>query len=58
MSRARSKIGISEEEPVAAEAVELEWVSQFLTSLEQGNVDQVLSLLTEDVMLISDGAEK
>ncbi|UUZ80331.1 sigma-70 family RNA polymerase sigma factor [Paenibacillus sp. P26] len=58
MSRARSKMGISEEEPVAAEAVELEWVSRFLTSLEQGNVDHVLSLLTEDVMLFSDGGGK
>ncbi|WP_199613830.1 RNA polymerase sigma factor SigJ [Paenibacillus alkalitolerans] len=58
MSRARSKMGISEEEPVAAEAVELEWVSRFLTSIEQGNVDHVLSLLTEDVMLIADGGGK
>ncbi|WP_309122667.1 RNA polymerase sigma factor SigJ [Paenibacillus sp.] len=55
LSRARSKMGISEEEPVAAEAVELEWVSRFITCLEQGDVDQVLSLLTEDVMLVSDG---
>jgi hypothetical protein len=58
MSRARSKMGITEEEPVAAEAVELEWVSRFLTSLEQGNVDHVLSLLTEDVILVSDGGGK
>ncbi|WP_199613576.1 RNA polymerase sigma factor SigJ [Paenibacillus alkalitolerans] len=58
MSRARSKMGISEEEPVAAEAVELEWVSRFLTSLEQGNVDHVLSLLSEDVMLVTDGGGK
>ncbi|MBU8878226.1 RNA polymerase sigma factor SigJ [Bacillus sp. FJAT-29790] len=58
MSRARSKMEISEEETVAAEAVELEWVSRFLTSLEQGNVDHVLSLLTEDVMLVTDGGGK
>jgi RNA polymerase sigma factor (sigma-70 family) len=58
MSRARSKMEISEEEPVAAEAVELEWVSRFLTSLEQGNVDHVLSLLTEDVMFVADGGGK
>lgn len=58
MSRARSKMEISEKEPVAAEAVDSEWVSRFLTSLEQGNVDQVLSLLTEDVMLVSDGGGK
>jgi RNA polymerase sigma factor (sigma-70 family) len=58
MSRAKSKMGISEDEPVAAEAVELEWVSRFLTSLEQGNVDHVLSLLTEDVLLVADGGGK
>ncbi|MBB6669378.1 RNA polymerase sigma factor SigJ [Cohnella nanjingensis] len=58
MSRARSKMGISEKEVVAADAVELAWVSRFLTSLEQGNVDQMLSLLTEDVMLVSDGGGK
>lgn len=58
MSRARSKMGISEEEPVTAEAVELEWISRFLTSLELGDIEHVLSLLTEDVMLISDGGGK
>ncbi|MDF2963465.1 MAG: polymerase, sigma-24 subunit, subfamily [Paenibacillus sp.] len=58
MSRARNKMGISEEELVAAEAVELEWVSRFLTSLEEGNVDHVLSLLTEDVMVVADGGGK
>eukprot|EP00130_Batrachochytrium_dendrobatidis_P008304 XP_006683179.1 hypothetical protein BATDEDRAFT_28741 [Batrachochytrium dendrobatidis JAM81] len=57
-SRARSKMGISEEESVAVEAVELEWVNRFLTSLEQGNVDHVLSLLTEDVMFVADGGGK
>lgn len=55
MSRARSKMGFSEAEPIEAEVVDLEWVSRFLTSLEQGNVDHMLSLLTEDAMLISDG---
>ncbi|MFK7695031.1 RNA polymerase sigma factor SigJ [Paenibacillus sp. HJGM_3] len=58
MSRARSMMGISEEESVAAEGVELEWVSRFLTSLEQGNVDAVLCLLTEDVMFVADGGGK
>ncbi|MEH7501834.1 RNA polymerase sigma factor SigJ [Neobacillus drentensis] len=58
MSRARSKMGISEEEAFATEAVESEWVSRFITSLEQGNVDQVLSLLSEDVMLVADGGGK
>lgn len=58
MSRAISKMGISEEEPIAAETVELEWISRFLTSLELGDVEHVLSLLTEDVKLISDGGGK
>jgi RNA polymerase sigma-70 factor (ECF subfamily) len=58
ISRARSKMGISEEEPVAAEAVDLEWVNRFLTSIEQGDVDHVLSLLTEDVMFVADGCGK
>lgn len=58
MSRARDKMGVSEEEPVAAEAIDVEWVGAFLASLEQGNVDHVLSLLTEDVMLVSDGGGK
>ncbi|MBS4202186.1 RNA polymerase sigma factor SigJ [Bacillus sp. FJAT-49732] len=58
MSRAKSKIGLSEEDMVATEAVELEWVSRFLTSLEQGNLDLILSLLTEDALLVSDGGGK
>ncbi|WP_168120763.1 RNA polymerase sigma factor SigJ [Paenibacillus sp. HB172176] len=58
MSRARNKMGISEKETIAAEAVDLEWVYEFLTSLEQGNVDHMLSLLTEDVMFVADGGGK
>ncbi|MDI4643644.1 RNA polymerase sigma factor SigJ [Cohnella hashimotonis] len=58
MSRAKSKMDISEEEHVAAEAADREWVSRFLSSLEQGNVDHMLSLLTEDVMFVSDGGGK
>ncbi|MCJ8008365.1 RNA polymerase sigma factor SigJ [Lederbergia wuyishanensis] len=58
MSRAKSKLGLSEEETVANEAGELEWVSRFLTSLEQGNLDLIMSLLTEDVLLVSDGGGK
>lgn len=58
MSRAKSKMGISEEVPVETEAVNLDWVSRFLTSLEHGNVDQLLSLLTDDVTLVADGGGK
>ncbi|MGY4690898.1 RNA polymerase sigma factor SigJ [Salibacterium sp. K-3] len=58
ISRARSKMELSEKDTVEAEEVEWEWVSRFLTSLEHGNVDDVLSLLTEDVVLVSDGGGK
>lgn len=58
LSRARSKMGITDEEPVAAEEVELEWVSRFLTSLEDGNIEHVMSLLTDDVMFVADGGGK
>lgn len=58
MSRARSKMGISEVEPVRADAAEMEWISCFLVSLEQGNVDHVMSLLTEDVIFFADGGGK
>jgi RNA polymerase sigma-70 factor (ECF subfamily) len=58
MSRAKNKMGISEKEAFATEPVESKWVSRFLTSLEQGNIDHVLSLLTEDVMLVADGGGK
>ncbi|WP_240422156.1 RNA polymerase sigma factor SigJ [Paenibacillus periandrae] len=58
MSRARSKMGVSEEELSAAEMVEFNWIHRFLTCLEQGNIDQILSLLTEDVLLVSDGGGK
>ena len=33
-------------------------MSRFLASLKQGNVDRLLSLLTEDVMIVSDGGGK
>lgn len=58
MSRARSKMGISEEERVTAETIDFVWVNRFITSLEQGDVDRLLSLLTEDVMLVTDGGGK
>lgn len=58
MSRARSKMNISEEEAFTVEKVDSEWIGRFLTSLEEGNVDRVLSLLTEDVILVADGGGK
>ncbi|NQX68871.1 RNA polymerase sigma factor SigJ [Paenibacillus alba] len=58
MSRARAKAGISEEETVTAEAGAGEWVVRFMSALEQGNLDALLALLSEDVVLLSDGGGK
>lgn len=58
MSRAKSKMGITGNEPMAAEAAKKEWVGRFLDSLRHGDVDQLLSLLAEDVSIISDGGGK
>ncbi|WP_028782339.1 sigma-70 family RNA polymerase sigma factor [Thalassobacillus devorans] len=58
MSRARKKMEITEDEIVGNKAIELEWLNRFLTSLEQGNVDYLLSLLNENVTLVTDGGGK
>lgn len=58
MSRAKSKMGITGNEPIVSDATGKKWVSQFLDSLQQGDVDHVISLLTEDVMIVSDGGGK
>lgn len=58
MSRARGKMGINPEEPIYPEAANEEWVHRFLTALEQGNVDTVVSMLANDVVLVSDGGGK
>ena len=57
-SRARGKMGITPEEPIHAEVASEEWVRRFLSALEQGSVDTVVSILAEDVVLISDGGGK
>lgn len=58
MSRARKKMGISEEEPIRVETAGEEWVQRFITALAQNNINSVLSLLAENVVLISDGGGK
>ncbi|KGE20168.1 RNA polymerase sigma factor SigJ [Paenibacillus wynnii] len=57
-SRARGKMGITLEEPIQAEAAGEVWVSRFLSALERGDVNSVVSMLAEDVVLISDGGGK
>lgn len=58
ISRARGKMGITTEEALRTEAVSEEWVRRFLSALEKGNIDVAVSMLTEDVVLISDGGGK
>ncbi|WP_312473294.1 RNA polymerase sigma factor SigJ [Neobacillus sp.] len=58
MSRARGKMGISEEESMSSELAGEEWVQRFMAALEQNNIHSVLALLAEDVVLISDGGGK
>jgi len=58
MSRARGKMGISEEESISNELAGEEWVQRFIAALEQNNINSVLALLAEDVVLIADGGGK
>ncbi|EFM12554.1 RNA polymerase, sigma-24 subunit, ECF subfamily [Paenibacillus curdlanolyticus YK9] len=58
MSRARGKMGVSEEELSETGSVGDEWIHQFLAALSQGKVDTVLSLLAEDAVCVSDGGGK
>lgn len=58
MSRAKAKMGITEEELLEHGVVQQQWIEQFLGALSQGKVDEVLSLLHEDAILLSDGGGK
>lgn len=63
-SRAKQKIGqeLPLQEPSkrapSPEAEQSEWIRDFLALLRQDKVDEVLSLLAKDVVLISDGGGK
>lgn len=58
LSRAKGKIGITTEEQIHVESASEEWVRQFITALEQDNINTVVSMLAEDVVLVSDGGGK
>lgn len=58
ISRAKGKMGISLDEAISAEEPGGEWVSRFLIALERGNVETLMSLLSEDVVILSDGGGK
>lgn len=58
ISRARGKLGVNINEPIRAQADSEDWIRQFMTALEQGNIDHVISMLAKDVTAISDGGGK
>ncbi|MBO7743029.1 RNA polymerase sigma factor SigJ [Paenibacillus sp. MWE-103] len=54
-SRAKSKMALDEEQPVVAEPAKAAWIRQFVAALEQDNTETVVSMLADDVVLVSDG---
>jgi len=58
LSRARKKMGISEEEPIPHELASEEWVMRLLQALRSNSVDAVVSMLHEDIVVLSDGGGK
>ncbi|MFB5195833.1 RNA polymerase sigma factor SigJ [Neobacillus sp. KR4-4] len=57
-SRANSKMGINSEEEVHPEAASQDLVHDFIIALKQGNLNQVLSMLNQNVVLVADGGGK
>ncbi|NRR24269.1 RNA polymerase sigma-70 factor [Brevibacillus sp. MS2.2] len=60
VSRAKKKMGIDPEEPNFNQEKELgeEWIGRFLSALEHGNVETLLTLLATDAVMLSDGGGK
>lgn len=58
MSRAKAKMGIAEEELHNRGRIRQQWLELFVQALSHGEAEAVLSLLHEDVMLLSDGGGK
>ncbi|WP_319941501.1 sigma factor-like helix-turn-helix DNA-binding protein [Metabacillus sediminilitoris] len=57
-SRANAKMGINSEEEVHSEATSQDLVHDFIIALKQGNVNQVISTLDQNVVLVADGGGK
>jgi len=57
-SRASGKMGLDPDEPIHAEPTSQSWVDGFLSALKQGNMDRILSMLDQDIVMISDGGGK
>ncbi|PAE23849.1 RNA polymerase sigma factor SigJ [Bacillus sp. 7894-2] len=57
-SRARSKMGITSEELMQTEITSKELIDNFLEALKQGNMKQMVSVLDQNIVLVSDGGGK
>ncbi|WP_078382091.1 RNA polymerase sigma factor SigJ [Sutcliffiella halmapala] len=57
-SRASAKMGITSEELIQPETASKEFVQDFLVALKQGNMNQVVSMLDQNVVMVSDGGGK
>jgi RNA polymerase sigma-70 factor, TIGR02957 family len=58
MSRAKAKMGITEAELLERGKINQQWIEQFIGALSLGKVELILSMLHEDVVLLSDGGGK
>ncbi|MFC4409107.1 RNA polymerase sigma factor SigJ [Chungangia koreensis] len=58
LSRTKEKIELSDRGELQSNPPTVEWIHQFLGALELGQMDQVITLLSEDVTLLSDGGGK
>ncbi|RTE10364.1 RNA polymerase sigma factor SigJ [Paenibacillus whitsoniae] len=57
-SRANAKMGLRQEELAPHEGAGQEWIQAFLAALKQGNINQILAMLDQEVVLVSDGGGK
>lgn len=57
-SRAKGKMEIGDGEPINTGTDRDAWIRRFVAALEQNNTEQVISMLADDVVLISDGGGK
>ncbi|GEB33427.1 RNA polymerase sigma-70 factor (TIGR02957 family) [Brevibacillus sp. 1238] len=60
ISRCKAKLGLDADEQLHAHEKEIgeEWIGRFLHALEHGNVNALLTLLSADAELLSDGGGK
>lgn len=57
-SRAKKKLGLLQQENVKQEQAGEAWIARLVQALESGQINQVVSLLSQDAVLHSDGGGK